>query len=306
MYEPEWLQKATKLVLPKHAKDLPGRWCQLKLDGIGSQAVFNCNDIPEIYAMSKAAKSGEFTNFSEKIPHIQYELAGLDFTGILQGEILATHLPTCHENFGFTTGTLHADDAVERQGEDCRLKFVIYDMPSHPGPYKERYAAISDLLKGLNLKYVSLNPILDINYENSWEKVFDEVVSAGGEGIILYDANALYKHAKPGQKNQRNRGVIKVKAENECEVICIEMIEGDGKYTGTLGAMTCVDGDGRQFNVGSFAISDEERKQIWDTMTVPGIVEITYYQQTPDSYKLPRLTRIRPDKDIDSWNKHGE
>lgn len=302
-YEPLWLQKATKLDLKKHAKDLPGRWLQTKLDGVGGQAVFNSH--VKMYGMSKAKVSGEFSNFTSKVPHIVDELASLDFEGILQGEILATHLPTCAENAHCVTGTLHADNGWERQ-DDWKLSYVVYDIPTHMGTYADRYAALQDLIEDGMFDYISLNPILGVNENNSWETIFNKVVAEGGEGIILYDPCARYKHAKPGSKNQRNRGVIKVKAEDEREVLCVELIEGEGKYSGTLGAMICEDGEGRRFNIGSFNITDAERQEIWDNMKVPFVVEMIYYMRTEDSYKLPRLTRIRLDKDIDSWNKNGD
>jgi len=250
--------------------------------------------------MTKAAVSGEFSNWTDKLPHIIDELSQFDFNGIIQGEILADHLLTTDQNFGFTTGTLHADNAVERQKEN-KLKLVIYDMPSYDNTYINRYNELEKMFDKVgNLKYVSLNPILVINNNNEIEKCFDDLVSIGKEGVIAYEMSAKYKHSLTSC--QRNKGVLKIKAASEKEVLCIEKIEGIGKYTNTLGALRCVDSDGRDFHVGSFSIDDTQRQFIWDNVDVPFVCEIIYYQMTDTSYKLPRFTRYRPDKDVESWN----
>jgi len=303
-YKPIWSQKATKINLAK-PKNMEGWWITNKYDGVGS--ITTLNDIVQMYSISKAKVSGEFTEFTQKVPHIINELNRFNFKGLLQGELIATHLPTCDENFGFVTGTLHSFDAIERQQKGDYLRYVIYDMPSHTGKYKERYSALKKLFDETpDLQYVSLIPILGINKNNSWVDIYNSIVDSGFEGCVLYDENNVYKHSQTN--NQRNAGVIKAKAINETEVLCIEKIEGKpsdkgGKFVGSLGALKCIDSEGRSFHCGSFKISDAERQFIWDNVDVPFVCEIVYYQITDNSYKLPRFTRYRPDKDESSWNR---
>jgi len=298
-YKPFYAQKAKKIDLTKNT-NLEGWWITNKFDGVGS--ITTCNDIAQMYSISKAKVSGEFTNFSTKVPHLIEELNSLNYQGYLHGEIISDNFKTNEENFGYVTGTLHADDAVERQEKSGKLKYVIYDMPSHAGTYEERYCALSDLFKNKsNLKYVSLMPILGVNHNDSWVSIFNSIVENGDEGCVLYNKENKYRMSDTS--NLRNGGVVKCKASSEIEVLAIEKIEGQGKFKGTLGAIKCIDAEGRTFNCGSFNIDDSQRDYIWNNVEVPCVVEIIYYQRTKDSYKLPRLTRYRPDKDIDSWNK---
>jgi hypothetical protein len=116
----------------------------------------------------------------------------------------------------------------------------------------------------------------------------------------------MYKHSQTAC--QRNKGLLKIKAENEREVLCVKKIEGNitekgGKFVGTLGSMDCVDSKGKTFNIGSFLITNKERDYIWNNLEEPFLVEMIYFEETEDSYKTPRLKRVRPDKSLADWNK---
>jgi hypothetical protein len=75
--------------------------------------------------------------------------------------------------------------------------------------------------------------------------------------------------------------------------------------------VTCIDGEGRKFNIGSFSIDNTERQWIWDNLRdkLPFICEMTYFEKTDTankdsigSYKLARYIRTRLDKRIEDWN----
>ena len=303
IYEPIYLHKALKYKPDKHLNLLAGRWIQLKIDGIGTQIVFNDGDV-QIYAMSKAAVSGVFTNFTSKLPHLIEELKQFEFEGILQGELIADYIPEGSDPVGYVTGILHADNGIERQ-KDNKLKLILYEVPSHKGSYKLRYETLLKLFANAPYPdYIRWNPILTINdrANKKLDECFAKIINDNLEGVVLYDPTCLYKHSKTAC--QRNKGLIKIKAENETEVLCVEMIEGkEGKFKGTLGSMECVDRFGKQFHIGSFNITDEERNRIWNELETPFLVEMYYFMETDESYKLTRYKRARPDKNIEEWNK---
>jgi hypothetical protein len=336
-FSPECLQKATLYEESKHKKLLPGRWIQKKIDGNGAQVL--CNGDITIHAMQPAKVSGMFTDWTLKVPHIIKELEVLQnygingweepFQGVIQGELYVDYFEPGNPNFGFVTGTLRAEDALERQGLVGNrgiwypIKFVAYEMPSSQLKYKDRYEHLKNMFencakKGITFKYISLNPIMGL-VSKSCEEVeicFNEIVSEGGEGLVLYDPNCYYKHDKNNKHCQRNVGLIKMKSENEREVLVVEMHEGDvtekgGKFVGSLGSVTCIDGEGRKFNIGSFSIDNTERQWIWDNLRdkLPFICEMTYFEKTDTankdsigSYKLARYIRTRLDKRIEDWN----
>lgn len=315
IYKPIYLQKALKYKAKSHANLLKGRWIQEKLDGVGAQILLDEKGV-RIFAMSTAEKSKVFTEWTAKLPHLVEEFSLLriygsttdePFYGIIQGELYVDYFEPGNPNFGFVTGTLHADDALERQ-EVYKIKFLAYELPTDPMRYSSRYEILEILFNtcsegyGIEFKYIGLNPILGVNRTGKeLETCFNEIVSHGREGVVLYDPNCLYKHSE--SSCQRNKGLIKIKSETEAEVLCVEMVEGEGKYFGTLGAMICQDAEGRTFHIGSFGVNDVERFEIWSTMTPPFLVEMTYFEQTDKSYKLPRFKRVRLDKSIADWNK---
>lgn len=298
---PVFCHKAT-LYDPENRKHvLTGRLIEEKLDGVGCQVVFNDGSV-QIYGISKAKVAGEFSNFTRKIPHISSELQEFqDFEGIIQGELVTDYVPEGGDRVGYVTGILHADDGLERQ-KNHKLRFVAYELPSDHGNYTARYARLQYLFSGMDFKYCSLNPILGINDSENLEleKYFNEIVNQGGEGLVLYDP--LCKYKRSDVRCQRNVGLIKIKAENEGEALCLEMNEGTGKFKGTLGSLTCIDGSGREFNIGSFSIPNEQRDWIWQNMKPPFVVDMLYFMQTDGSYKLSRFKRVRPDKNISDWN----
>ena len=40
-------------------------------------------------------------------------------------------------------------------------------------------------------------------------------------------------------RNKRNNGILKVKSFKHADLLCIDVIEGEGKYKGTLGLIKC-------------------------------------------------------------------
>ena len=134
-------------------------------------------------------------------------------------------------------------------------------------------------------------------------ELYDAIVRKGGEGVVIYNPLSVYQFAK--LTNARTKNVIKIKDINEIEVLVTDMVEGVGKRAGTVGALICKDGNGREVRVGSFKnFNDEEVLRIWKMRNeVPFLVDIAYHSVTKDSYRNPRLVRIRTDKSVEEWTK---
>jgi len=308
-HNPVWTQKATRYIPAKHEKKIEGTWIERKVDGQSIQSIFNTGTRPKVYGNVIPAKSDYFTDYTDCVPHIIDELAELDFEGHLQGEIYADHLADDEANFKYL-GVLRAKNSYERQCKEGLTKYIVYDMPSHHGTYRERYAALQTIFQPhSDFKYVSLIPILGVNHNGSWQNVFEKLVSEGREGVVLYDPDNMYKHMS--DSTGRNAGIWKIKASEAKEVCAIEKVEGEpsdkgGKHVGSLGALICIDGNGKKFRIGSFKLTDTERKDIWDNVEVPFILEMRAASETIDSYRHPVMTRIRLDKDLNSWNREDK
>lgn len=79
--------------------------------------------------------------------------------------------------------------------------------------------------------------------------LLDKADKDGWEGLMLN------KDTK--WKNKRNNGILKIKSFKHSDIRCTEIIEGDGKYKGTLGLIKC-DYKGHELGVGS-GFTDKQR-----------------------------------------------
>ena len=80
----------------------------------------------------------------------------------------------------------------------------------------------------------------------------DEVVAAGGEGLMLHLGSSTYK-------NYRSDDLLKLKKHSDAEAVVIRHIDGKGKYKGLMGSVLVETDDGKQFKIGS-GFSDAERR----------------------------------------------
>jgi len=84
------------------------------------------------------------------------------------------------------------------------------------------------------------------------QKIFQNYLDDGKEGIILKDPNSLWE-------NKRSKGQIKFKSELDCDLKVHDVIAGTGKYDNAIGSLYCESADGVvKVYVGS-GLTDEQR-----------------------------------------------
>lgn len=124
------------------------------------------------------------------------------------------------------------------------------------------------------------------------ETMYKRIVDDGGEGLVIKNPNAPYS------KGKRNCDLIKLKRVEtyDCEVI--DIVEGDGKYDGMVGALLCVY-KGKQFTVGS-GLNDEQRKEWYENpkLIIGHIAEIKAMKVTKNGVlREPVFVSVRYDKE---------
>lgn len=212
-----------------------------------------------------------------------------------------------NDNFQIGTGIINSDDS----DKSC-IKFVIYEcIPNEEfenGESKLKYKARREqILNPLTTAISRLNTdnleVVSIIYEGSDKSVIqpllDKADKDGWEGLMLN------KDTK--WKNKRNNGILKVKSFKHADIRCIDIVEGDGKYKGTLGLIKC-DYKGYELGVGS-GFTDEQRNYYWNNPDeiIGKIVQIKFKGETKNknggiSVQFPIFEIVRNDKSEPSYN----
>ena len=139
-----------------------------------------------------------------------------------------------------------ADDTVWR-----RVKFMVFDLPAHGGPFQARVLHMRSLLDDADIAW--LQPVRQFQVGDAAELDgrLDRIVDAGGEGLMLHHRDALY-HAG------RSDDLLKYKPYQDAEALVVGHTAGRGKYRGMLGALIVERADGLRFRLGS-GFTDAQR-----------------------------------------------
>lgn len=134
-----------------------------------------------------------------------------------------------------------------------KIKYMVFDAPTFNGNLKERMANLDQFLHKNPSEFII--PIRQIKIrDNSHAFAFlDEIVSIGGEGVVVRDPNAKYESG-------RSNKILKLKKwrDSECKISAIN--SGKGKFKGAMGSVDCIDiFNGVKFKIGS-GFSDEIRQ----------------------------------------------
>jgi DNA ligase len=106
--------------------------------------------------------------------------------------------------------------------------------------------------------------------------LLDDVVSGGGEGLMLHHKDALYRDGRSTQ-------LLKLKKFDDADAIVIAYKAGKGKYTGMLGSLKVRMANGQDFYVGS-GLTDALRTE---PPPLGGV--ITFWHQGFTDKGLPRF-----------------
>lgn len=211
------------------------------------------------------------------------------------------------ENFQIGTGIINSDD----EDKTC-IKFVIYEMfpkeeflaGESEFTYKQRrrkyLVPLAKEIAALGLENIEVVPVI---YEGTNKSKIQEYLEMadnnGWEGLML-NKNTTWK-------NKRNNGILKVKSFKNADIRCTDVVEGDGKYKGTLGLIKC-NYKGYELGVGS-GFTDKQRDYYWNHRDeiVGKIVQIKYKCETKNkkggiSVQFPVFQCVREEGKTESYN----
>ena len=221
----------------------------------------------------------EFTGMQ----HIISDLNQLGIGWFYDGELIRKNIDNVSdgENFRIGTEIINSDAEVKEE-----IKFVIFDYfpeselrDGHSNAkYKVRRKMLNELRKIIEEKGLKNIEIVTMLYEGADQtqimKWLDYAVEHGWEGLML-NKDATYKC-------KRTTDLIKIKRFYTMDLPIVEVLEGDGRLKGTLGALVVKYKD-NTVNIGS-GFNDETRREFWEGKDniVGRIVEVKYKEISRD------------------------
>lgn len=181
---------------------------------------------------------------------------------VYDGELIRKNVDSIpdNDNFRLTTSIVNAEG-----NDKSELEFVIFDCL----PYKEFINGESKLKykdRRMELEcavaYIDTDAREDIRavpifYQGTDQSEIDKQLTItdelGYEGLML-NKDSVYEC-------KRTTNLIKIKSFKHSDLRIVDVVEGEGKYVGVLGAII-VDYKGNKVNVGS-GFTDEQRKEYW-------------------------------------------
>ena len=294
----DWNVQLAKTYEPGMIK--PGEWFSISQKINGARATYFAGDM--------VSRTG---NKIEGLQHIIDDLKWLSnylgtkyaFDGELR--LREQYCKGLNDNEAFKIGTGIANSTRD-MSRKYQLKFIIFDLVVMKDwqydwcedKYQDRLEALNEIRRIIRQYGLASLDVVNVLYsgtdQNEIEYCLIDANRNGWEGIMI-NSNERYQF-------KRTNAILKYKSFNTIDLECIGMIEGTGKYEGTMGALCCKYGD-NIVNVGT-GFTDALRDYIWNLGSwIKGkIIEVKYKDITSDavtglkSLQFPVFVQIRHDK----------
>lgn len=241
----------------------------------------------------------EFTGLEHILEDIRQLIPNSD-EWVVDGELIRKNVEhiSDNENFRLTTGILSQEDGDKRQ-----IQLVIFDILPKAEflrgesqlRYRDRLEQLKDLEQRIQRRNLSNLRIVDVLYTGNdmsmISKCLDRMVAEGKEGLML-NRNCKYF-------TRRHNGILKVKQFYTVDLEIVDLEEGTGRLSGTLGAFV-VRYKNNYLRVGS-GMTDDQRKKFWnDGLNLIGrVIEVKYKDESYDhrtglrSLQFPTFVQLR-------------
>ena len=133
-----------------------------------------------------------------------------------------------------------------------QVSYMLFELPEHPGTFTRRVRKMVKLTETLKISWLQPIPQIRLNSENALLNMLDEIVTKGGEGLMLHRADSLYHSG-------RSDDLLKLKPWQDAEATVVEILPGKGKFSGMMGSLLVTDESGRIFRIGT-GFSNKERR----------------------------------------------
>jgi DNA ligase-1 len=166
-----------------------------------------------------------------------------------------------------------------------QIKYMIFELPGTPGTFTERIVAMQQIVAASHLPNLEAVPQFRIGDRKSLKRRLEDIVKAGGEGLMLHRADAPYHGG-------RSDDLLKLKPFQDAEARVIGHEPGKGRIAGLTGALKMETPDGKRFRLGA-GLTDAARR---NPPPVGSLVTYRYQALTAKGLpRFPRYWRVRDD-----------
>ena len=133
------------------------------------------------------------------------------------------------------------------------LQYQVFELPASGGRFAERAAALQSLCAQVGWPALQAVSQQAVDSRDALQQRLDEVVAAGGEGLVRH-------HADAPQASGRSPWLWKHKPLHDAEALVLAHLPGQGRYAGQLGALQVRTDTGQVLAIGT-GFSDADRQQ---------------------------------------------
>jgi DNA ligase 1 len=163
-----------------------------------------------------------------------------------------------------------------RDAEWQRITYMAFDMPAAGGPFSERAEQLASLGQAIDWPGFQAVEQRRVAGRADLQRWLNEVVAAGGEGLMLHRADAA-------RVMGRSPVLQKLKPVHDADALVLGTVPGRGRHAGRMGALRVQTPQGRVFLLGT-GFSDAERA----APPAPGSI-VTYRHRGHTESGLPRF-----------------
>ncbi|KFZ38679.1 hypothetical protein HR45_04440 [Shewanella mangrovi] len=157
------------------------------------------------------------------------------------------------------------------------IQYWLFDAPAAAGGFEQRYHHFQAFER--LTPYLRVIPQTRGTDVNALQQRLDDIVTRGGEGLVLHQRNAPIVAG-------RSPYLFKFKPVDDAEAKVLAVLPGNGKYAGMMGSLLVETAEGVRFKIGT-GFSDAERR------TPPAIGSwITFAHNGVTSSGKPRFARF--------------
>lgn len=182
-----------------------------------------------LFGRTVSVKNGLLTNKIDNVPHINSALSCLPCGTVIVGEIYVSGGTS--KNVTSIMGCLPAE-AIKRQDKQGKIKYYLHDMIFYNGEDMQSWGAearYQKLVEAWNEFHLEQFDFLRLaeSFDTGIEERLSQILSAGGEGIVLKKKDAPYSEGK-----RPAWATIKCKQMDTIDLVCTRAIEATKEYTG--------------------------------------------------------------------------